>query len=84
MAAQQNQPQKAASLRDEKAADQAQRLGKGHDADGPRPLCPIDVVDGIPDRAAKPAKWKYILIALIFLAWVAFLLYCLLSGNINK
>lgn len=42
---------------------------------------PMDVVDGLADREAKPPRWKYILIAAIYMAWVAFLIYCLLAGN---
>lgn len=42
---------------------------------------PVDVVDGVPDRSPKPSRWKYIVIAAIFLAWVAFLIYVLLSGR---
>lgn len=38
---------------------------------------PVNVVDGIPDRASHRPAWKYVLIVLIFLAWLAFLLYCL-------
>ena len=37
---------------------------------------PVDLVEGIPDRAVRPALWKYVLIAAIFLAWLAFLIYC--------
>ena len=36
---------------------------------------PVDVVDGIPGRSANLATWKYVLMAIIFLAWVAFLIY---------
>ncbi len=49
---------------------------------GPKLHAPIDVVDGIADREAKPPRWKYLLIAAIFLAWVGFLLYCKLAGNL--
>jgi hypothetical protein len=42
---------------------------------------PVDVVDGIPDRQARPAKWKYVLLAVVFLAWVAFLVYCQIAGK---
>jgi len=42
---------------------------------------PVDVVDGIPDRSLRPGRWKYVLIAVIFLAWVAFLVYCQLAGG---
>jgi hypothetical protein len=37
---------------------------------------PIDVDGGIPDRASHRPPWKYLLVALIFLVWLAFLLYC--------
>ncbi len=47
----------------------------------PASPAPVDVVDGIPDRARSPARWKYVALALIFLAWIAFLIYCLLAGN---
>ncbi len=47
----------------------------------PAPPAPVDLVDGIPDRAKSPARWKYVALALIFLAWMAFLIYCLLAGN---
>jgi len=49
-------------------------------AEGSRP---VDVVDGIPDCSARRSAWKYILIALVFLGWVAFLLYCHLAGNVE-
>jgi len=39
---------------------------------------PIDVDDGIPDRSSHRPAWKYLLVALIFLVWLAFLIYCLL------
>lgn len=42
---------------------------------------PVDVVDGIPDRSARRSAWKYVLLALVFLGWVAFLVYCHLAGN---
>ena len=43
---------------------------------------PVDVVDGIPDRQANPPRWKYALIAAIFLGWVGFLVYCLIAGRL--
>jgi hypothetical protein len=42
---------------------------------------PVDVYEGIPDRSAKPAKRVYLVIALVFLAWVAFLVYCAVAGR---
>jgi hypothetical protein len=46
----------------------------------PQPTEPRDVIDGIPDRAASRPVWKYVLIGMIFLAWLAFLIYCLVAG----
>ena len=44
-----------------------------------QPAQPIDVVDGIADRSSHPAAWKYALLALAFLAWVAVLLATLMG-----
>jgi hypothetical protein len=41
---------------------------------------PVDVVDGIPDRSRNPRLWKYLVLAVLFLAWVAFLVFCLVWG----
>ena len=46
----------------------------------PMPPGPIDVVDGIPDRQWSPARWKLLALAGVFVAWIAFLLYCQLAG----
>jgi uncharacterized membrane-anchored protein len=43
------------------------------------PAQPIDVVDGIADRSRHPAAWKYALLALAFLAWVAVLVATLMG-----
>ena len=40
----------------------------------------VDVIDGIPGRRANTAAWKYILLAIIFLAWIAFLIYIRSGG----
>jgi len=50
------------------------------DRTDPQPPDPIDVVDGIPDRQARPQRWKLIALAGAFAAWVAFMLYCQLAG----
>jgi|GEM_PF-1735267 len=42
---------------------------------------PVDVVDGVPDRAPSRPLWKLLLLAGIFLAWVAFLVYCAVAGG---
>jgi hypothetical protein len=41
----------------------------------------VDVVDGIPDRAARARGWYYALLAGAFLIWVAFLVYCQVAGK---
>ena len=45
-------------------------------ADQPRPSDPVNVADGIPDRSEHCRLWKYLLLAAIFAAWIAFLVYC--------
>ena len=45
---------------------------------------PIDIIDGVPDRAPHPAVWKYLLLAGVFLAWMAFLLYCQFGGGLQN
>ena len=42
---------------------------------------PVNVVDGIPDRRERTPAWKYVLIAVMFLGWLAFLIYCAAAGN---
>ena len=34
------------------------------------------------DVSADPAVWKYVLLAVIFAAWMAFLVYCQLAGQV--
>ena len=41
---------------------------------------PIDVVDGIADRTPAPPRWKRLVLAGVFVAWVAFMLYCQMAG----
>lgn len=36
---------------------------------------PQDVIDGIPDRTSRPKAWKFIALAIVFLAWLGVLLY---------
>jgi len=45
---------------------------------------PVNVVDGIPDRAAHRPMWTWILIAAVFLTWIAFLIYCQLAGKLSS
>ena len=35
----------------------------------------------LPCQSANRAAWKYALLAVIFLAWLAFLIYCAIGGN---
>ena len=42
---------------------------------------PVDVVDGIPDRSQTRAKWKLVVIGLIFLAWTAVLVFIRIAGQ---
>ncbi len=44
----------------------------------------VDVVDGIPDRAAQKARWKWVLIGAVCLGWMALLIYCQLAGNLSS
>ncbi|HUT02094.1 MAG TPA: hypothetical protein VM031_06540 [Phycisphaerae bacterium] len=48
------------------------------EAERPRP---VDVVDGIPDRCRQASRWQYVAIGAVFLAWVAFLIYCAAAGR---
>ena len=44
---------------------------------------PVDVVDGIPDRAKNRPVWKLTLIVVIFMVWMAFLIYCAAAGGVD-
>ena len=48
--------------------------------DDVRPPEPVDVVGGVADRTSNVRLWKYLIAALIFLGWVAFLAYCRIAG----
>ena len=63
-----------------KEKDQADRKGsadgRGRGSRKPAdPPQPRDVVDGIPDRSSRRPAWKYIVLAAIFLGWLALLIY---------
>ena len=42
---------------------------------------PIDVVDGVPDNTRNPSRWRLGVVLIVFVVWVAFLLYCLLAAR---
>ncbi len=46
--------------------------------DSPPPE-PVDVVDGIPDRSPRRQAWVYVVLTLVFLAWLMFLILVQLS-----
>jgi hypothetical protein len=53
-------------------------------AKAPTPLGPPrDVVDGIPDRTARPRAWMYLLLAAVFLGWVIFLVLVKVYGSLQ-
>lgn len=56
--------------------------GKNDKPARPQPPPPLDVVDGIADRSSTPRKWKYVLLAILFLSWVAVLIYFAAAGNL--
>ena len=47
----------------------------------PRPCVPVNLIDGIPD-VSRRSRWKYVVLAVVFLAWAAFLVYCGLAGGL--
>ena len=49
-----------------------------------RPAEGAGAADGIPDRTEKPAKWKYLLLGAVFVAWLAFLVYCWVAGGVDR
>ena len=46
------------------------------------PFEPVNRVDGIPDRSPRPALWKYVVLAVIFLGWLAFLMYAAMAAPV--
>jgi len=59
----------------------AKKQTRQREAPPPAPPTPVNVVDGVPDVTGRRRAWKYVLIAIAFLAWVAFLAYCGLAGG---
>lgn len=58
----------------------AKEKKKQADKTPPPPPEPIDVVEGIPDRRARSQRWRLLVLAGVFVAWIAFMLYCQLAG----
>ena len=50
-------------------------------APAPAPPDPVDVADGIPDRAASPTRRRLLWVVLIFVAWMAFMAYVKIAGS---
>lgn len=57
--------------------DMADKSHKHHPPLSP----PIDVVNGVPDHAPTTPLWKYLLLAGLFLAWVAVLILVRVLGQ---
>lgn len=64
-----------------KPSPQPQKQPQG--PSGPQLPPPVDVVDGIPDRSASRPRWKLLLLAAIFVVWLAFLIWVAFSGGRN-
>ena len=62
---------------------QGPRAGKPASSKAPPVPAPVGVVDGMPDRTSRPARWKLAILAAIFLAWVAFLAIVALTGALR-
>lgn len=52
-------------------------------AEAPKPDPPQgrDVVDGVPNRAARRPRWKYLLLAGLFVGWCGVLITLFLLGR---
>ena len=62
-------------------ADHKSESGQGEKDANREPVTdPVDMVDGLADHSGHPAKWKYIVLAAIFLAWVAFMIVMGMCG----
>ena len=57
----------------------ADRKSKPNPAGGPLPE-PVNVVDGVPDRAERPGRGTWVLMVVVFAAWTAVLIYCQIAG----
>ena len=46
------------------------------------PPQPVDMHMGVPDASARRPRWVYWLIAAVFAAWMAFLIYAYRAGRL--
>lgn len=44
---------------------------------------PRDVIDDIPDRTSRGRTWKLLVLAAIFVGWVAFLVFAHWAGRLR-
>ncbi len=42
---------------------------------------PVDVVDGIADRSARPRVWMYVVLGAVFVGWLCFLIWSAIAGG---
>ncbi len=47
----------------------------------PQPPEPVDVVDGMPDCSPTAPRWKFVVVLLVFVAWVGFMLVVQIAGR---
>ena len=41
---------------------------------------PVDVHEGVPDCSQRQSTWRWAVMTVLFVGWVAFLVYCWLAG----
>lgn len=49
----------------------------------PRVFVPVDVTDGIPDRGGGRRTWLRVVLAAVFVGWLAFLVYCAFAARVG-
>ncbi len=64
-----------------KTTKPAKDASSGEAKPAPAVPAPVDVADGIPDRAARPSWRRLLWVIAIFAAWLAFLIYVKVSGE---
>jgi hypothetical protein len=63
------------------ASNSTETRAKGKNGSDESLPAPINIADGIPDRAGNPSRKRLIVVLILFAAWCAFLVYCLLAGR---